>query len=382
MQLFSVVLSGVIATLTLGALPVFVARLSETLALSLQQSGVLAAADLGGCTIGCVIALFIQRKMNWRRILVSAIAISASGSALSLFSTEFLSLIISRGVAGVGNGLIVALVFSALYASTNPDRNFGFYTFGQLITQALSISSFTYLVQIFDIGVIFIVLTCLSISLLALTPFFPVSRKDVENGTSIEEHTAISIGAAPGASPLSAGAVISLIGLSIYFLGFAAIWAFLDPIGQNAELSVTEVGKTLGMASLIGILGPLAVMMTQPFFHRMVLLVIGTLLHTVSLIFLVQAGAVWGFMIGASLFIFSLNFVFPFQMGALSGFDKDGSIAVVSLILQLGCLSLGPVLGGIVYAKSGPSILLVGVMVAFMTSIVLFLLGARRLNPA
>lgn len=146
LQLSTIIFSGVIATLTLGSLPVFIARISQAFDLSLQQAGMLATSDLGGCAIGCVISLFLQNKVRWRIILMFAIAITCLGGFFSVLSADYSSLLASRFVAGFGNGFIVSLVFAALCATQNPDRNFGFYTFGQLIAQAITIPFFTVLV--------------------------------------------------------------------------------------------------------------------------------------------------------------------------------------------------------------------------------------------
>lgn len=376
LQLISTLVSGVVATLTLGALPVFIARISQAFDLDSQQAGILAAADLGGCAIGCVACLFVQRRLNWRALLVAAIVVSALGSVLSVLSTEYSAVLVSRVIAGLGNGVIVSLVFAALSASSNPDRSFGLYTFGQLVAQAVSIPAFASMVAQFGIDAIFVTLTLLSTALIVIVPFFPQNRDAADSTSPAGREAEIARGFGR-LLQIPASAIFPLIGLGLYFAGFAAVWAFFDPIGQSATLEIPAIASALGIASLIGILGPLSVLLLQPIFNRMALLGFGTLLHSISLGLLLTTTGFWSFLCATSLFIFSLNFVFPFQMGALSRYDQDGSIAIIALVLQLVCLALGPALGGFLYMGMGQGFMLVCVMIGFGISVALFSSGAR-----
>ncbi len=375
-QSLVVLLNGVIATLTLGALPVFIARISEQFALDSQQTGFLASADLGGCALGCVIALSIIKKHKWRSILIFAIIITLLGNFFSILSSNYIQILCSRSLAGIGNGFIVSLVFSALSASANPDRNFGLYTFGQLIAQSITLPLFSYLVEINGINSIFIALIAASTALLFVIHIFPKDRNGLASTALIEpttpSNTTVSI-----FNKFPRQAILSLAGLAIYFLGFSALWAFFDPIGQHLNLSDSRISGALGIASLIGILGPILVVIAQPIFQRNLLLTAGILLHISSIAILLLGNGYSAFLIGTSVFIFSLNFVFPLQMGQLATFDEDGSIAVSSLIIQLACLAIGPIAGGMLFTYTNQTTLLISVMLCFFTTIILFLWGAK-----
>lgn len=376
LRLPMILFSGVVATLTLGSLPVFIARISQAFDLNIQQSGMLATADLGGCAIGCVISLFIQDRVRWRVILACAIVVTCLGGFLSILSTDYVSLLASRFVTGFGNGFIVSLVFAALCATANPDRNFGLYTFGQLIAQAITISFFTILVTRFNVDAIFIVLVLASAMTFIALPFFPkninaVDHESLGNCVPVIKHEHdVSIVKLP---LLKNESLMPLIALCIYFWAFSAVWTYFDAIGQSVEMSVPLIGRALGVASLIGILGPIFVIITQPLIKRDILLALGIATHVLSIFILLSADGYWTFLLGGSLFIFSLNFVFPFQMGILSKFDVDGSTAVIALIVQLVCLATGPYIGSFLYTIGGQNVLLGYAALSFVISLLLFL---------
>jgi predicted MFS family arabinose efflux permease len=370
------IFSGVVATLTLGSLPVFIARISQAFDLNFQQSGMLATADLGGCAIGCVISLFIQDRMRWRVILACAITLTCFGGLFSILSTDYTSLLASRFVTGFGNGFIVSLVFAALCATSNPDRNFGLYTLGQLIAQAITIPFFTIIVARFNVDAIFVALALASAATFLALPFFPtnisaIARNSSCNNIPVTKHEHnVSIVKLPLPQK---EALIPLVALCIYFWAFSAVWTYFDAIGQSVEMPTPLIGKALGIASLLGILGPIFVIILQPHIMRNMLLALGIAAHVLSIFILLAADGYWTFLCGGSLFIFSLNFVFPFQMGILSKFDVDGSTAVIALVIQLACLATGPYIGGALYTIGGQVVLLGYAALSFVVSLLLFL---------
>ena len=371
--LFAVIACGVIATLTLGALPVFISRISQSFELSIQQSGVLAMSDLGGCAVGCMASLGIQNRFNWRRILIVAIGITCLGNLLSVWSSGYADLLLSRLLAGFGNGFSVSLVFAALCASANPDRNFGFYTFGQLIAQAITIPFFSHLAEQFGVDAIFIALTAASVAMLIVVPVFPTTF----NAASLRKETETPC-LSPDPGIQSGKAALGLVALGIYFWGFSSVWAFFELFAADANLSASLIGRALGLASIIGILGPVLVVASQPFLHRNLLLTLGIIAHAFSLLLLLNAGDYAIYLASGSLFLFSLNFVFPFQMGILAEHDRDGSMAVIALVVQLACLATGPYVGGLVHAQTGPAGVLAFSAISFGLALLLFLLAARK----
>ena len=350
-RLFAVIAIGVIATLTLGALPVFVARISQSFELSIQQSGLLAMSDLGGCAIGCLISIRLQKQFDWQRVLLAAILVMCVGNLLSIWATGYFGLLSSRFLAGLGNGFAVSLVFAALCASSNPDRNFGFYTLGQLIAQAITISFFTILIDRFGIDSVFMALALASAAGIFLIPAFPASFSDASQASFPSSPVAAE--AQPRSAFRRSMSVLALVGLGLYFWGFSSIWAFIEFYGAGAGLSANQIGRALGTASLVGIFGPILVVLTQPRIHRDLLLTIGVAAHILSIAFLMMSSDYMIYLVGGSLFLLSLNFVFPFQMGILAEFDRDGSMAVTALVVQLACLASGPYLGGLVLAHAG-----------------------------
>ncbi len=353
------ILTGVIATLVLITLPLFVAGMADQYGWGDRATGWLAAADMGGGALASVLmALFINR-ISWKKTLWAAIALAVTGNLVCIGLDSLPGLLTARVATGFFNGLILSIVFVALCRSPNPDRYFGVYVFLQLSLQAILLPLLPGLLATAGITAVYLMFAAASAATALLVVVFPAqeaARPDepASQGTPATDQTGPNTRLSSAATTavtrsvpgrrLSHWALLALAAQAIYFLAPAAIWGYFEAIGETFQLAMAQVGDALGMASLAGIAGAFTVILLGSRFNRMASMAVGTALSVLAVGVLLNGTGFGWFLLAAALVNFSWNFTFPYQMGTLALFDSSGAVAVLSLVVQLSGLSLGPLL--------------------------------------
>jgi hypothetical protein len=168
------------------------------------------------------------------------------------------------------------------------------------------------------------------------------------------------------------GAAVALFAQAVYFLAPGAAWGYLERIGQTFALTLPQVGNALGTATFAGMAGALLVVFLGSRVPRGLALLIGSGLSMLSLVLLVEGQGLAQFLLATSLFNFAWNATFPYQMGVLAALDRTGSVAVLSLLMQVGGLALGPLLGSMLRPEQGYGLLLSACIGCYLVSLALF----------
>ena len=172
-------------------------------------------------------------------------------------------------------------------------------------------------------------------------------------------------------------AVVALLAQALYFLAPAAIWSYLEPIGGAFALDIGQVGHALSVASIAGIAGAAAVVVLGTRFDRIRSMGAGVVVSLGSVvIWLYGSGFAW-YLAAAILFSFAWNFTFPYQMGVLARLDVSGNVALVSLIVQLGGLAVGPMLASFLIVGGGYDGILWASTICYVASLFMFAAANR-----
>lgn len=364
---------GVTATLVLVTLPIFVAGIAGQFGWNEQAIGWLAAADMGGSALASLVLALAVSRLPWKKSVWLAILAVVAGNLASIFLDTLPAMLAVRALTGFCNGLILSVVFVALCQSSNPDRYFGIYVFLQLLLQVILLPVLPRMIEPWGIASVFLLFALASACTAALVFFFPQPGAMAQTRTTKPQP-----GAGGVRARLSAWAVVALAAQAVYFLAPSAIWAYFEGIGKSFELAIEAVGDALGLASFAGIAGALLVVVMGSRVNRIVCMAAGTLISIAAIGVLLQASGFAWFLLAAALVNFSWNYTFPYQMGALALFDRDGSVAILSLVVQLSGLSFGPVLASVLLTGADYSAVLWVCMACYILSFALFLLSSRR----
>lgn len=178
--------------------------------------------------------------------------------------------------------------------------------------------------------------------------------------------------------PPSKWAIVALAAQAIYFLAPAAVWGYFESIGEAFSLNIVDVGRALGIASIAGIAGSAVVVVLGVRFDRMLCMGLGRLISVVAVVLLVDGSGFLWYLITASLFSFAWNYTFPYQMGVLALFDQFGSVAILSLVVQLIGLAFGPMLATFLLFGDGYGVILWTCVACYIVSFIMFFLVNKR----
>jgi predicted MFS family arabinose efflux permease len=363
-EAFALLLAGVASTLVLVSLPVFVGAMSGTFGVTAREVGWLASADMAGSALASLAVIPFMGRIRWRQAATGAIVAMLAGNALSMLASTLPTLLAARAIAGLGGGVVLSLAFVGLCRSSHPDRYFAIYVFAQLALQAVALAGFPALLAAYGLDAIFLLLAGTAAATLTLVPLFPGAMPAVAARDDARVPRQVAT--------VSTGAAVALVAQAVYFLAPGAAWGYLERIGQSFALTLPQVGNALGTATFAGMAGALLVMLVGSRASRWPALVIGSALSMLALGLLMQGSGLARFLLATSLFNFAWNATFPYQMGVLATLDRNGSVAVLSLLMQVGGLALGPLLGSMLRPDQGYGLLLLACIGCYAASLALF----------
>lgn len=368
---FVLLAAGVLSTVVLLGLPVFVGGIVGEFGWGDVERGWLASADMAGSAFASLLVMRRIARFDWRRASRFALAVVAAGNLASPLASDLWTLVAIRFVTGLGGGVVLSIVFTGLCHSRNPERYFGLYVLAQLALQALLLAALPSVIAASGMTRVYFLFAATAAASFALVLHFPRGLAETSVG-------------APGAPPAPmgvasrAGAVTALVAQAIYFLSVAALWGYYEGIGSSFALGMTEIGRALAISALAGIGGALAVVVLGARMPRNAALIGGTAISIAAAWLLLDGDGYARFALSACLFNFAWNYTFPYQMGLLSRFDRHGTIAVTSLLVQLSGLAGGPAIAALFLSGAAYDAMLAAGIAGYGLSLALFLWSTRR----
>lgn len=139
LSIFAMVCFTVLATAVLVTLPALVGATVDVLRFSAKQAGLFAAADMLGATFSALIASIYISRWHWRPALGWALGTLALADCLSGLTSSFAALFSFRMVAGLCEGVLLAIGNASIGETRKPDRIYGFATAAQLAFGAAAV---------------------------------------------------------------------------------------------------------------------------------------------------------------------------------------------------------------------------------------------------
>jgi len=367
----ALLVAGVLSTVVLVTLPIFVAAMVAHFQWGAGEVGWLASADMMGSAIASLCAIPFIRRLPWRPAACAAIAVVVAGNLASVHADDLYSLMAARVIAGLGNGLLLSIAYVGLCRSRNPDQYFGLYTFSQLGLQAVLLSLLPSFLSRHGLNMLYEVLAAIAVGTLPLVLLFPrvAPSRCGDPGCTAEVQPR---------GRRQTNAALGLFAQGAYFLAPAAAWSYLERIGQSFSLTLDSIGQALSIASLTGIAGPLLVVALGVRAPRMTSMTLGTGLSVAAMALLMSGTGFVQFLVAACAFNFAWNFTFPYQMGLLAALDDSDAVPVLSLVVQLVALAVGPAIATFLHPESGYRAILLACVGCYLVSLGIF----RMSSPA
>lgn len=342
------------------ALPLWVGAIIDDYELTAEQAGIIAAIEYGAVAIVSVIIATKVHRFNLKHVSLIGMICLLIGNGGAVFASEFQSLIVTRGIAGIGKGLVIAAIFSLAARTQNPTKSFaiinGAYTaLATIIYLTLPVpikangatGAFAALFVVVLFGALFLY-------------WVPSTRAVDQLKATATEDPKLAV---------SLSGFLVLIALIFMWAANGSIWTYVERLGQSTGLSLQQVGTTLSIAAAVAILGPITAHYVHDRFGFRKPIMIGATLKIGAALILCNWMTPQAFIVAAPLFVLAALFIVPYLMSLMSLADPTGRLAAAAGGLLTAGSSLGAYLGGVTLTYSNTftlSILAVSLLMGVM----------------
>jgi predicted MFS family arabinose efflux permease len=321
----------------LVGVPVISTAWVELLGFSEEQVGRVAGADLGGLSLGAVIAALLVSRMNRRTLVLISVAIVIVSNGLCMVYLEYGQVLWLRVGAGVGSGIFTAVAVATLGGSSKPARAYNLMLFAFAFSQALEMQILPML-SMNGIYLAFIGCYLAGLPFLRWIPARPLDRSleielDVEEqgGAHHVEHRHV-----PAWVPW-----LVLAAIFFTYINIGAYWTYIELATIDAGIDNEYVGRLLVWTSFFSLVGcAVATVISNRFgLARPLLIALVGMAGVVGML----AFGINDVNILISMFSFNLLWIFVdvYQMSTVANVDHSGSFAS----LMPGAQGLGQIVG-------------------------------------
>lgn len=351
----------------IGALPALIAPIIISHFSSMPEFGPQSARLIGGCdtigaAVGTLVAAAVLDRFNWRQGAIAAIAILTAINAASAMAVTPLALASARVMAGMFEGLLLAICNAGLARMPHPERSLA----SQLIAIPLAASASLKLADLIGAthGASSIYWLLVGAGILALPLMLMI---DPLLGRRLSER-----GEEQDRRPTSRKVALftGLLGIFVYYAGLSVIWSNLVSIGTASGISAANVSTSLSVAMLFAIAGGGAAMALGALAGR-------TFPYVISVVCSIMASAAlalspsFSFLASACVLVFGWNFVQPYPVSAMSTFDGTGRVVAACVAVMLLGFAAGPLLSSAAVYWAGESTIAYVAIGLFIASIAL-----------
>jgi predicted MFS family arabinose efflux permease len=365
LPIVAMVIFYVLSLAIYAVLPLLVGATVELWGFTAKQAGLIGGADMLGAAVSALCVSFMVPRGRWRLLILCGSLVATVADALSGLTGQFLALLLSRIVAGVGEGVVVTIATVSIAETRHPDRVYGFAGAGLVAYASPALYLMPSLLASVGLRGAFWLLAGLTAAATLLVPQLPDSGR-------LSEKSPTPI----GKLRISRPSFIGLGGVFFYCLAQGAVWAYLDRIGTAHHIDAPHVSMALALSAIAGLLGALLASWLDVRYGRLKPLLGSGLGTVIALLTLNESNLFAAFVAMTALFNFSWNLSAPYQFAALAELDPSRRTVALGGVIASAGVAAGPmVAAALISERSVQNVSLMGV--AF-TVVSLFLFGWIR----
>lgn len=346
----AIIIGSCVAYSGLYTMPLWIGALTDHLRFDPAISGYMGSLEL---SMAAMASIWVSGKITsysatklafWGAFLI------LMASLTSALSTSVLLLFLSRGLAGIGEGILLANLNVTISRTKKPDRLFAL---SQTVIALFGIFIFTVaplLMMDYGPAGIFGLVVVAAVMALLTVGFFPT-----QSSIASQENTKESKGDIFSSLPLLA--------LGILFIGCQGGWAYLERMGVAKGYDTQEIGQHIMVGLMISLLGPLAANRFSVYFDHRSAIMLGLVISGIAVLMASQNISADFYRVSTVIFPFATLFIVTSFLGYLAQLDSSGKlVGSAPAFINLGG-ALGPALMGMMLTLGGYS-LIGGVVVA------------------
>ncbi len=336
---------GSVGLLILGLQPILLGALLNEGRVNFDQLAFAATVEILAIGVGSVLSAFLLGSGAIRAKAAVFLVLTAMCNHATASTDGPTSVTVTRGLAGIVEGGLVAFAVELIARSRHPGRIGGYFVSVQTLAQA-GIAALLALWFVSRWGAVggFEALAIISLASLAIIFLLPESYgalpKPADQSASGLWHPA----------PLTA-----LLSIFSFYMFLGSLWAFLEPLGGDAGITADIVGLMVSVSLVVQILGAVtstALEARLPF--RPVLAIAGVAALAIALALSLHPHALVFWCLAMSIGFIWL-FVVPFQVRIAVDADASRNTALVVPAAQLFGAALGPA-GASAFVETGSSV--------------------------
>lgn len=336
--------AGSVGLLVLGLQPILLGALLTGGRVNFDQVALAATVEILAIGIGSVLSAFLLGSGAVRLKAALCLVLTAVFNHATAATDGPTAVIVSRGLAGLAEGGLVAFAVELIARSRHPGRIGGYFVSLQTLAQAgIAVLLALWIVPRWGAAGGFELLalvSALSLSGVALLPtgYDPLPKSVEQRASGLWRIAAIT----------------ALLAIFAFYMFLGSLWAFLEPLGGDAGIAAQVIGLMVSFSLVAQILGAAistAVEARLPF--RPVLIVAGLLALAIALAIALRPPAVFFWVLAMGIGFIWL-FVVPFQIRLAVDADASRGAALVVPAAQLFGAALGPA-GASAFVEAGSS---------------------------
>ena len=318
----------------LAGIPVISTAWNDLLGFSDTQVGRIAGADLGGLSVGAILAALLVTRWN-RRVLVLVAALSAAALNVACVSVDdYAGTLILRFLAGTASGVVTGIAVATLGGRTRAARAFNALLFAFAFVQAGEM----YVLPRVSMAQIYLIFAVSYLPVLAMLRWVPARPAPVLSRTLVNASTP-AVERGTHVSPIVPW--LCLLAMAFTYINIGAYWTYIELAAADAGLNEDWVGTVLVWVSFFAVLGCLLATVISDRFGLARPLLATLLLQSLTAGMLVRGIDEPRFFISLYAFNFLWIFIDVYQMGSVANLDGRGQFASLMPAAQ----GLGQIIG-------------------------------------
>ena len=357
---YSIVATAGLFYVNLGG--AFLSAFVDGLGVERDVAGFIVSANKYGAAFGALIATFIVKKVEWRKVIR---LLFITLIIFDLISTQFSNpqtLIILRFIHGTIGGLSVGIGLSIIARTYNPDKIFGMLLVVQYSFGSLGIWLVPRLVDNFGYGAAFGTLITFTLMTLLILPFVP----NVES-PSESDNTNVGLFQVPITMML----FFVLCALFLFQAANMGVADYAFELGKDIGLTNNEISNILTIANIISISGGVLVYIIGTRFGRTIPLIIGISIASIFTYLLHYSDNINIYFVANTFTGIAWGFTIPYLLGLCATFDLHGQMAALAGFVSKMGLASGPLVGSLFIISNGFSYIINLATIALMIALIL-----------
>ncbi|WOJ95799.1 YbfB/YjiJ family MFS transporter [Congregibacter brevis] len=317
----------------LAGVPVISTAWSELLGFSEVQVGRVAGADLGGLSVGAMLAALLVARVDRRWLLVWAILAAILANLACVYWQSYTATLGLRFFAGMASGVVTGIAVATLGGRQRAARAFNYLLFSFAFVQAGEL----YLLPRLAMEDIYKLFAMSYLPALLFLLWIPARPAPVLS-SMLKAHSPLSVRGdkVPPIVPW-----LCLAAMALTYVNIGAYWTYIELASADAGLDEEWVSNVLIWVSFFSVLGCLFATLLSDRFGLARPLLATLLLHAATAGMLIAGINEPRFFISLYAFNFLWIFVDVYQMGSVANVDGNGRFASLMPAAQ----GLGQIVG-------------------------------------